>query len=80
MTQPMQPNPNLPPIDSSKAEFFSAPLVDLVNTDPSKLNPTELQAYLTQLRQMRGNAATVRAKTERAKKSGELKQDYSSLL
>lgn len=55
---PSPPNPN----------FIEAPLVHLIDTDPSKLDPEGLRAYLDTLRQFRGNPATRKAATEQKKR------------
>jgi len=48
----------------ARPNYLEAPLVHLIDADPSKMNPEELQAYLTKLRELRGNAATRKAVTE----------------
>ena len=48
------------------AEYFSAPLVDLANTDVSKLTPDQRNAYLRRIREVRASKATMKAKTSRA--------------
>jgi hypothetical protein len=58
------PEGPLLPGTSDNADYFSAPLVALVRTDVEKLTPTELEHYLRQIREMRGNHATRKAKTE----------------
>lgn len=78
MSNPEQPK--LPPINPVRTEVLTAPLVHLVQTDPKDLSPEALQKYLANIREMRGNAATVRAKTERAKKDGTMKKSLSDLL
>ena len=68
---PKSPTPN----------YLEAPLVHLIDTDPSKLNPKELQAYLEQLRQFRGNPATRKAATEQKPKKSDSKGiDLGGLL
>lgn len=48
--------------------FIEAPLVHLIETDPAKLSPEDLQAYLIKLREFRGNPATRKAATEQKNK------------
>lgn len=45
---------------------MTAPLVALVEADPTKMDRDELENYLTNLRALRASPATTRAKTERA--------------
>ena len=49
----------------------NAPLVALVQADPTQMNREELEVYLTKLRSLRASPQTTRAKTERKpKKNG----------
>lgn len=62
-------------------DYIEAPLVHLIDTDPAKLSPAELQAYIAQVREFRGNPATVKAATRTTKKDGSAKgTDLSALL
>lgn len=63
-----QPLPTSP--SKMSPNYIEAPLVHLIDTDPNKLNPAELQAYIEQLRNFRGNAATRKAATEQKPKKG----------
>jgi len=45
--------------------YMEAPLVHLVDTDPSKLTPEQLHQYINTLRVMQGSAATAKAATRR---------------
>lgn len=73
-------NQHLPTINPKQTEILTAPLVHLVEVDPSTLNQKELENYLKNIRELRGNSATVRAKTERQKRDGQMKNNLSSLL
>lgn len=60
---------------------MEAPLVNLIDADPRKMNPTELQAYLSKLREFRGNPATRKAATEQKPKNPNSKSlDLGGLL
>jgi len=59
---------------------MEAPLVNLIDTDPSKLNPEQLRDYLTKLREFRGNPATRRAATEQKKNPNAKGLDLGGLL
>lgn len=61
---PTPPNPN----------FIEAPLVHLIDTDPSKLDPVALRSYLEKLREYRGNPATRKAATEQKNRGGSAKE------
>ncbi len=69
-------DPNLKP------NYIEAPLVHLIDADPTKMNAEELQKYLATLREMRGNAATRKAATEQKpkKSNGKPGLDLGGLL
>jgi hypothetical protein len=64
----------------ARPNYLEAPLVHLIDADPSKMNPTELQDYLTKLRELRGNAATRKAVTEQKPKAGGKGLDLNGLF
>jgi len=66
-----QPDPT-PPIDH---KFFSAPLVELVETDVKTLDQPRLEAYLKRIREMRASKATMKAKTSQTSKKSTLDLD-----
>jgi hypothetical protein len=75
---------NTTPTNSSTVspdpEFFSAPLVHLTKTDPKTLSPTQLEAYIKRLREMRGSAQTRKAATDRKPSSVKKSSNFNELL
>ena len=66
---------------SPNVTYLEAPLVHLIDTDPAKLSPKELQCYLENIRQFRGNPATRKAATEqKERKTSSKSLDLGSLL
>lgn len=75
-------NPHIQPTLKTHPDFIEAPLVHLIDTDPAKLDPVQLQAYIAHIREFRGNPATVKAATRTTRKDGSAKlgADLSALL
>lgn len=61
-------------------QFFSAPLVELVETNIANLSQPQLEAYLKRIREMRASKATMKSRTSQTKASKASNVDLNSLL
>lgn len=64
----------------SEPNKFEAPLVHLVEQDPSKMSQAELAQYIKELREMRSAPQTRKSATERKPKKTQGNVDLSQIL